>query len=52
MAKIYLEQKWAYFNIMSDCPFFKASDIDFMDPEVQENWFPAYDLIREESPAY
>ena len=23
-----------------------------MDPIVQENWFDAYDLIREESPAY
>ncbi len=34
------------------CPFHKAEDIDFMDPVVQENWFDAYDIIREESPAY
>ena len=33
-------------------PFAKAQEIDFMDPIVQENWFDAYDLIREESPAY
>ena len=32
-------------------PFEKAKEIDFMDPIVQENWFDAYDLIREESPA-
>jgi|AP95_1055475.scaffolds.fasta_scaffold00928_7 cytochrome P450 len=35
-----------------ECPFNHASEIDFMDPVVQENWFDAYDLIREESPAY
>ena len=35
-----------------ECPFTKASEVDFMDPAVQENWFDAYDLIREESPAY
>ena len=34
------------------CPFSNASEIDFMDPLVQENWFEAYDVIREESPAY
>ncbi len=34
------------------CPFDRAADIDFMDPVVQENWFDAYDVIREESPAY
>ena len=34
------------------CPYSKASEIDFMDPVVQENWFEAYDIIREESPAY
>ena len=28
------------------------SQIDFMDPAIQENWFAAYDVIREESPAY
>ena len=33
-------------------PFKEAKEIDFMDPTVQENWFEAYDLIREESPAY
>jgi hypothetical protein len=38
---------------MSDgCPYKHASEIDFMDPIVQENWFEAYNLIREESPAY
>ena len=36
----------------SGCPFKTAADIDFMDPVVQENWFDAYDVIREESPAY
>jgi cytochrome P450 len=36
----------------SGCPFDRVEDIDFMDPVVQENWFDAYDLIREESPAY
>ena len=34
------------------CPFKTAAEIDFMDPVVQENWFDAYDVIREESPAY
>lgn len=34
------------------CPFQHASEVDLMDPAVQENGFPAYDLIREESPAY
>jgi len=34
------------------CPYTKASEIDFMDPVVQENWFDAYEIIREESPAY
>ena len=34
------------------CPFKAAADIDFMDPAVQQNWFEAYDVIREESPAY
>ena len=34
------------------CPFNHASEIDFMDPVVQENWFDAYDIIRRESPAY
>ncbi len=37
---------------MSSCPFEHVDEIDFMDPVVQENWFDAYDLIREESPAY
>jgi len=38
---------------MSDgCPYKHASEIDFMDPVVQQNWFEAYDLIREASPAY
>lgn len=34
------------------CPFSHPSEIDFMDPVVQEDWFSAYDLIREASPAY
>jgi cytochrome P450 len=34
------------------CPFKSASEISFMDPVVQENWFDAYDVIREESPVY
>ena len=34
------------------CPYSAASEIDLMDPVVQENWFEAYDIIREESPAY
>ena len=36
----------------SGCPFKSAAEISFMDPVVQENWFPAYDVIREESPVY
>ena len=36
----------------SGCPYQTAAEIDFMDPLVQENWFDAYDIIREESPAY
>jgi cytochrome P450 len=36
----------------SGCPFKTAEEIDFMDPLVQENWFDAYDIIRQESPAY
>ena len=36
----------------NECPFTNASEVDFMDPVVQENWFDAYDVIREESPAY
>ncbi|MBA57998.1 MAG: cytochrome P450 [Gammaproteobacteria bacterium] len=35
-----------------DFPYDRPEQIDFMDPVVQENWFEAYDLIREESPAY
>ncbi|MGI9327579.1 MAG: cytochrome P450 [Pseudomonadales bacterium] len=34
------------------CPYTKAKDIDFMDPLVQENWFEAYDVLRDESPVY
>jgi len=36
----------------SECPFKSAAEIDFMDPDVQRNPFAAYDVIREESPAY
>ncbi len=35
-----------------ECPFKSASEVDFMDPVSQENWFHAYDVIREESPVY
>ena len=34
------------------CPYSAVEEIDLMDPVVQENWFEAYDIIREESPAY
>lgn len=38
------------------CPFaerFKrAADIDFMDPQVQEHWFDAYDILRNEAPIH
>ena len=36
----------------SGCPFKSAAEIDLMDPVVQENWFDAYDVLREESPVY
>ena len=34
------------------CPYRTAAEIDLMDPVVQENWFDAYDVLREESPVY
>lgn len=34
------------------CPFKRAAEIDFMDPVVQENWFTAYDILRDEAPIY
>ena len=34
------------------CPFNSASEVDFMDPVVQENWFDAYDVLRNEAPIY
>lgn len=34
------------------CPYSKAEEIDFMDPVVQENWFEAYDILREQEPIY
>ena len=34
------------------CPYRTAAEIDLMDPLVQENWFEAYDVLREESPVY
>ena len=34
------------------CPYHSAAEIDFMDPVVQEHWFEAYDVLREESPVY
>lgn len=39
-------------NEASGCPFSTAAEIDFMDPVVQENWFEAYDILREEEPIY
>lgn len=34
------------------CPYEHAAEIDLMDPVVQENWFDAYDILRNESPIY
>ncbi|MEQ8483758.1 MAG: cytochrome P450 [Pseudomonadales bacterium] len=34
------------------CPFRRPADIDFMDPQVQERWFEAYDVLRAEAPVY
>jgi cytochrome P450 len=34
------------------CPFRTAAEIDFMDPVVQEHWFDAYDVLRNEAPIY
>ena len=34
------------------CPWRSAAEIDLMDPVVQENWFEAYDILREQSPVY
>ena len=34
------------------CPYRTAAEIDLMDPVVQENWFDAYDILREEAPIY
>ena len=39
-------------NTRKGCPYSAVEEIDLMDPVVQENWFEAYDIIREESPAY
>jgi cytochrome P450 len=29
-----------------------SQKIDLFDPEVQENWYPAYDVLRKEEPVY
>jgi len=26
--------------------------VDLFDPEVQENWYPAYDLLRSQAPVW
>lgn len=26
--------------------------VDLFDPEVQENWYPAYDLLRSQTPVW
>ncbi len=36
----------------SGCPFKSASEISFMDPVVQADWFSAYDVLRHEAPVY
>ena len=38
--------------VTGGCPYHKASEIDFMDPLVQKNWFEAYDVLRDEAPIY
>jgi len=30
----------------------KLEDVDLFDPKTQENWFPAYETLLEESPVY
>jgi len=30
----------------------KLEDVNLFAPEIQENWYPAYDVLREEAPAY
>ncbi|MEN3977139.1 cytochrome P450 [Emcibacter sp. SYSU 3D8] len=37
---------------MSQCPFSKPQDINFMDPVVQENWFEAYKVLHRDAPVY
>ena len=34
------------------CPYKESHEIDFMDPLVQENWFEAYDVLRDQAPIY
>jgi cytochrome P450 len=34
------------------CPYRRAAEIDLMDPVVQENWFAAYEVLRNEAPVY
>lgn len=36
----------------SGCPYQHAAEIDFMDPVVQEHWFDAYAVLRNEAPIY
>lgn len=35
-----------------DARYSSPSQISFMDPEVQADWFPAYDVLRREAPVY
>jgi cytochrome P450 len=30
----------------------KLEDVNLMDPETQQNWYPAYDVLREQAPVY
>jgi hypothetical protein len=30
----------------------KPADISFMDPNIQEDWFLAYDILRRDAPVY
>lgn len=37
---------------MSKCPFSRPEEIDFLDPEVQENCFEAYEILRRDAPVH
>jgi cytochrome P450 len=36
---------------MAQCPV-RIEDVNLFDPATQENWYPTYDLLREEAPIY